>query len=121
MSTVPLILASVLLVVLGQTLVKLGINSVSGLDISNGLASFYLRILLRPYVLGGAFLYGFATLLWLYVLSKVDLSYAYPFLALTYVLVIISAWLFLGEPIPVLRWIGLSVICIGVLIIARTY
>ena len=120
-STLPQIMAAVILVVVGQTLAKLGMQSLGNIDTSRGLAAFYLKVFLNPYIIMGTLLYGSAVFFWLYVLSKAELSFAYPFLALTYVLVILAAWLILGESIPVLRWIGLFVICIGVFIVAKSY
>jgi drug/metabolite transporter (DMT)-like permease len=54
------------------------------------------------------------------VLSRVPLSYAYPLLALNYVLVVaISAW-FLGESVSAQRWVGVGVIMLGFLIAATS-
>ncbi len=55
-----------------------------------------------------------------YTLMKVDLSFAYPFVALSYVIIIITAWLFLGENISLLRLVGVLVICLGVFLISRS-
>lgn len=120
-STLPQIMAAVILVVVGQTLAKLGMQSLGNIDTSRGLAAFYLKVFLNPYIITGTVLYGSAVFFWLYVLSKAELSFAYPFLALTYVLVILAAWLILGESIPILRWVGLLVICIGVFLVAKSY
>ena len=120
-SAMPQIFAAVILVVAGQTLAKLGMKTIGNIDTSGGLVEFYLKAFLNPYIFMGTLLYGSAVFFWLYVLSKVELSYAYPFLALTYILVILAAWLVLGESIPILRWIGLFVICIGVFLVAKSY
>jgi multidrug transporter EmrE-like cation transporter len=53
-------------------------------------------------------------------LTRLDLSLAYPFLALNFVLIAIVSRLFLGETIPGLRWAGIAVICSGILLIARS-
>ena len=53
-------------------------------------------------------------------LDALDLSLAYPFLALNFVLIAIASRLFLGEAIPALRWGGIAVICFGILLIARS-
>jgi drug/metabolite transporter (DMT)-like permease len=59
-------------------------------------------------------------LIWFYVLTKVDLSIAYPFLALSYVLVLLFSWLILGESISALRIVGVSVISCGVILVAKS-
>jgi len=68
-------------------------------------------------VLLGFILYGVSSLLWLMVLSKRDLSYAYPMIAAGYVLVVFLSWVFFKEEIPLLRIAGLVLICAGVVIV----
>lgn len=121
MQTLPQILITILLVVLGQTMAKIGMKSIGSYESTNSLLNFYIKVFLNPYVIAGTLFYGFGIFFWLYVLSKVELSFAYPFLSLTYVLVILAAWIILGEQIPPLRWVGISVICIGTLLVAKSY
>ncbi len=113
-----LIALSVAMGVGGQTAIKLGVSrpSATGLEIS--LPSVIQVILGSPLVLLGLAMYGVGGLSWVLVLSRMDLSYAYPFLALNFVLVALVAWLLLGESIPGLRWLGIGCICIGILLVA---
>jgi multidrug transporter EmrE-like cation transporter len=118
-----LVLAAVLLGVLGQLLLKMGMTQVGTLEFGGGLADLVqlgLRVFSNLKVLGGFAAYGLSSLFWIVVLSKIDLSLAYPMLALNYVLVPLTAWLFLGEHMPSLRWLGIGVIVVGVIIISRT-
>ena len=71
-------------------------------------------------ILLGICCYGLSMLIWLLILSRVDLSFAYPMLGVSYVLVVASAWLILGETISITRWVGTFVICIGVALVARS-
>ena len=73
------------------------------------------------FVLGGFVAYGISSLLYLFVLSRLDLSYAYPFVAINYVLVTVLAWLILKETVPAVRVVGLAIICLGVLVLATSY
>lgn len=66
------------------------------------------------YVFFGATLYGMSFIVWLYVLSKAKVSYAYPFISLSYVIVAVLALLMLGEKIPLNAWLGIILIVIGV-------
>jgi drug/metabolite transporter (DMT)-like permease len=120
MSSVPFILIAVLLAVIGQLLVKKGLNLLGPIDFSAGLIFSYLRIFTSPLVIVGTLSYTSSIFFWLYALAKVNLSFAYPFLALSYVLVILASWLVLGEHIPLLRWVGVFVICLGVLLVAKS-
>lgn len=120
MSAVPLILIAVFISVIGQLLVKKGLNLFINLDFSTNVIGNYFRILSSPYVVFGFLIYFCSAFLWLYALTKVDLSFAYPFLALSYVLIMLFSWLFLGETIPLLRVVGVLVICFGVFLISRS-
>lgn len=111
---------SIFAVVAGQVLIKKGLNSLGGIDYASGVVAAYLKMFLCPYVIGGVILYGTGVVFWVYVLSKLDLSYAYPFLALTYIFVALSSAWFLHEQITLIRWIGIVTICIGVFLITRT-
>ena len=51
---------------------------------------------------------------WMLALEKSNLGYAFPFMALTFVLVPIGAAVLLGEPLPLLRMAGVCLIIIGV-------
>ena len=120
MSSVPFILIAVLLAVIGQLLVKRGLNLLGPIDFSAGLIFTYVTIFTSPLVIIGTLSYTSSIFFWLYALTRVDLSFAYPFLALSYVLVILASWLILGEHIPVLRWIGVFIIALGVLVVAKS-
>ena len=74
---------------------------------------------LNPYVLSGIAIYGFTTLVWLVILSRVKLSIAYPMLSSGYVLSILFSWMLFKESIPKVRIIGALVICIGVYLVAQ--
>lgn len=114
-----LILLSVTSGVAGQTCLKLGLtNAGAGSGEGEGLVALLLLILRTPLVLVGLLLYALGAVAWIAVLRRMDLSYAYPFLALNFVLIaLVSQW-FLGESIPPLRWVGIGTICVGILAIA---
>lgn len=114
------ILASVSLGVLGQFLIKRGLNSLGKLDFAAGLVVAYLKVFLSPLVVLGLGVYFLGVFFWLYALSKVDLSYAYPFVSLSYVLVILASVFLLGEQVTPLRWLGVAAICAGVVLVARS-
>ena len=115
-----LILLSVASGVTGQTVIKLGVSHPGALDATGNLFSLIALILRSPLVLLGLLLYGIGALAWIAVLARLDLSLAYPFLALNFVLVTVASRLFLGESVPVLRWLGVLVICSGILLVARS-
>lgn len=62
--------------------------------------------------------FGLATGLWLLALSGLNISYAFPLLSASYILVALLARVFLRETISLKRWAGISIVCFGVLLIA---
>lgn len=62
-------------------------------------------------------LYGALTILWIWLLSKVPLSYAYPFVLLSFFTTPLCAVFFLNEQLGKLYWIGVLIMIIGGLII----
>jgi drug/metabolite transporter (DMT)-like permease len=115
-----LILLSVLTGVAGQTVIKMGVSRPGASEAVTGLLPLLNVIIRSPLVILGLLLYGIGALSWIAVLSRVDLSTAYPFLALNFVFVTLSSQIFLGESVPVLRWLGVLVICTGIVLVARS-
>lgn len=68
----------------------------------------------------GLLLFGLSALVWLVVLSRVSLSFAYPFAALTYVLILVFDRFVLDQQVPPLRWAGVALIMAGIVLISRT-
>ena len=115
-----LILFSVTTGVAGQTVMKMGVSGPGAAEASTNIVSLVLLILRSPLVLLGLFLYGMGALAWISVLSRLDLSLAYPFLALNFVLITLISRVFLGETVPTLRWLGILVIVGGILLVSRS-
>jgi drug/metabolite transporter (DMT)-like permease len=113
------ILGSVAIGVIGQLLLKTAMTRVGPLGLRNGQAvGTAFAIALNPGVWLGFGLYGFSMLLWLAGLSQVELGYAFPFLSLSYVFILLGSRIWLGEEIGTLRLIGVLSICAGVSIVA---
>ena len=110
------ILLCVFIIAIGQVLLKFGVS-----DIPRNMPFISITTIRsltgNMYVLAGVVLYGISFILWLYVLSNVRLSYAYPFISLSYPLVIFLSYVLLGEPFSKGVWIGVILITIGVCII----
>ncbi len=115
-----LILISVASGVAGQTAMKIGVEQPGSEGIDRGLGGLIGTIFTTPMVLLGLALYGIGALAWIVVLRRMDLSHAYPFLALNFVLIALSSRLILNESLPTLRWVGVGVICAGILLVARS-
>lgn len=115
------ILISVLVGALGQILLKKGMSSMGPLTLSTNQAIPILwKMATNPYVIVGLGIYVIGTIFWLTALSRVDLSYAYPFASLSYVVMLIASWWLLDENISLLRIIGSIVVILGVILISRS-
>lgn len=115
------ILAAVLASAVGQLVLKKGMGSMGVLTLDAGhLGGILARIMTNPYVLLGLAIYACGTLFWLVALSRVDLSYAYPFVSFSYVVMLVASWLLLNEQISLLRIAGSAVVILGVLLISRS-
>lgn len=117
-----LILASVSMGVSGQLCLKAGMDKVGSLTTGSAGAVLQtaFQVLTTPLVFLGLAFYAMGAVFWLLVLSKLDLSLAYPMLALTYVLIPLAAQFFLGEQVPALRWLGVGIIFVGVAVVSQT-
>jgi|YNPNPStandDraft_1061719.scaffolds.fasta_scaffold04698_3 multidrug transporter EmrE-like cation transporter len=110
------LLLAIVLTVIGEILLKKGVGEV-------GEFSFRWSILWRTFtnwkVLLG-FLWIFAgSIFWLVVISRIELSVAYPMLGLSYVVMVLASWPALQEPLNWQKVVGSLVICLGVALVAQ--
>jgi drug/metabolite transporter (DMT)-like permease len=116
-----LIFLDVALNVVGQLSLKFGMSKMGNFSVSfPSLISVFARAAVNPFILIGVLCYGMGFMVWLVVLAKADVSYAYPMISLGYVFTAVLAWLLLGEQVTVMRFAGILVTCLGVFIIARS-
>ena len=107
--------------VIGQLLLKHGMNKLGNFKISvDALIPVFIKAFLSPYILLGLGCYVTGFLIWLIVLAKAEVSYAYPLISLGYVLTAIMGWWLLGENVTWVRMGGIMVTCIGVFIISQS-
>ncbi len=114
------ILISVLTGAVGQVMLKKGMMSLGPLTLTTkDLISTALKIGTNPFVFFGLAIYVGGIIFWLVALSRVDLSFAYPFASLSYVLMMIASWIFFKENITLYRVAGSIVIILGVWLVSR--
>jgi len=120
---IAMILLSVALAAVAQLALKQGMNQVNAelTPETFSLNGASVRALVsEPFVWAGLALFGLSALVWLVVLSRASLSFAYPFAALTYVMILLFDAFVLDEQVPALRWGGVAFIAIGIFLISRT-
>jgi drug/metabolite transporter (DMT)-like permease len=74
----------------------------------------------EPFIWAGLVLFAVSAGVWIVVLSRVSLSFAYPFAALTYVIILFFDRVILKVDVPGLRWFGVFMIVSGIILISRT-
>jgi drug/metabolite transporter (DMT)-like permease len=82
--------------------------------------SMMVKMLLQPYVALGFSCYAIGALMWLFVLSKIDVSMAYPFVGLGFVLTMLLGAVLLGEQVGVWRIVGTGLVIGGILLVMRS-
>lgn len=97
-----------------QLAMKVGMSAPAG----GGVGATYLQALTSPWVWFGLGLYGVSTLVWLWVLSRLDVGLAYPLVSLGFVITLVAGVFWLGEPWSWPRLLGAGLIVMGVLLLA---
>jgi drug/metabolite transporter (DMT)-like permease len=114
------ILISVLGSAAGQLLLKKGMNSMGAVTLTiNQLPSIIWQMATNINVFIGLAIYLVGTVFWLAALSRVDLSFAYPFASFNYIVMLVASWMMFDERITISRILGTVVIGIGVFLISR--
>ena len=109
---------SIFLGAIAQYLLKLGVAKLSlirSIELGYVVKVFFLNLSL----LGGLLCYGLSMIFWLYVLSKMELSKAYPMVSLGYIVTLFLGYFFLNEPISLSKTFGILLIMIGVYFVTR--
>jgi uncharacterized membrane protein len=112
---------ALILGVAGQLVLKEG---AAKLDVSitgaGGILPLIWRMLTNPQIFLGLFFYGVSSVFWILVLKEKPLSFVYPLIGSSYILVVLFAWLIRGEMVSLTRWVGAAVITLGVILISRS-
>lgn len=118
---IPLILFTVFTNFLSQILLKKGMTTIGKIELSlSGLMSSVVDVILNWSIILGILVMVISMASHLVVLSRVEISFAYPFLGLSFVLITIYGHFYLAETVTMWRVIGVLLICSGVAVVART-
>jgi len=113
------VMVPVLIGILGQLFLKYGMTRVGSFG-NMPVLEYFFRAFTNIPVLIGFFLYFVSSLFWMIVLSREQLSFAYPLLAVGYVIVVIASIFLFKEHVSFIRWLGVFVIILGVILISRS-
>lgn len=76
-----------------------------------------LKVATSPFILGGLACYAISVVVWMVVLSRVAVNYAYPMLSVGYIITAVFGWWLFSEPLTPIRMLGIAVIIVGVILI----
>ena len=103
--------------VYGQLVLKWQVNEAGQLPVDLGGKIFFLfKLLLNPWIISGFVSAFVAALSWMAAMTKFELSYAYPFVSITFVLVVLSGAIFFNEPLTWPKIAGMALIVGGILV-----
>ena len=115
------IFGTIFFTVYGQVVFKWRVSRYGSLpDEFSAKLGFLFNVLLDPWIISGLISALVASFFWIAAMTRFDLSYAYPFMSLSFILVFfLSIWLF-HEPITVQKVLGLGLIVSGILVTSRS-
>jgi multidrug transporter EmrE-like cation transporter len=117
-----LIVVGVMLNACAQLLLKSGMLRVGHFDFAwHNAIPIGMKVLTNIPILSGLSFYVLSVGVWLLVLSRVPVSFAYPMLSLGYIVNAVAAYYLFGEPLSSLRILGIFVIIAGVYLVAQNH
>lgn len=118
---IPLILATVTTNAVSQLMLKQGMLNIGKFEFSTqGVLEAIPRVIANPYIVAGLVTLVFSMGLHLMALSRVEISFAYPFLSISYVIVLAAGYWLFSEQVNLFRVVGVTLICLGTFFIAHT-
>jgi len=115
------IAGTILLTVYGQLVLKWRIVQYGSLpDLFLDKLRFLLRLLLDPFILSGFVAAFGASLFWMAAMTKLDVSFAYPFMSAAFLLVLLFSVIFFNEPLTWHKVVGLLLITSGIVISSQS-
>ena len=118
MNNIVLILLSVSLNAFAQLFIRQGMLKMGNIALKmDALWNMTVQAISNIYIWAGMLSYAISIFLWMVVLSKVNVSLAYPFLSIGYILTAIIAYFVFGEPLTWQKIAGILIICIGVIVL----
>jgi multidrug transporter EmrE-like cation transporter len=114
------VFGSVLFTVYGQVIVKWQVAKAGALPVNfSDRIWFLIGLLFNPWIVSGILAGFFALICWLAAMTKFELSYAYPFMSLAFVFVLVLSALLFHEPITAAKILGILLIIAGIVVGSR--
>ena len=119
LASIGVLLIAIALAATGQLILKNGMNLAKAHSADTG-RSLVLSAVTSPWILGGLVIFGLSAIAWLVTLSRVPLSVAYPFNALSFVIILVASSVILHERTNVWTWLGTVLVVSGLIVVVTT-
>jgi len=117
---IPLVLICMVLNTVAQLLLKQTMNTIGAFSFNvKDLVPVAFKLMINPYLIMGLVCYVLSMVLWLGVLSRMEVSIAYPLTSIAFILTAIGAAIFFGEHVSMIRIAGIVVIITGIYLISK--
>lgn len=114
------ILGTVLLTVYGQIVLKWQVAKAGVLPAAfSEKIVFLITLIWNPWILSSIFAGFLAFLCWMAAMTRFELSYAYPFMSLSFLLVLILSAVLFHEPMTIPKAVGVALVMVGIIIGSR--
>lgn len=121
--SIGLLVVSVVFAIAGQLTLKSAMTEIGriGAREVSAAGQTISRAVREPRLWIGLTLFGISAVFWLIVLSRVPLSVAYPFVGISYILIVAFSRFFLDEHVPAVRWLGVVIVALGIAIVGMSF
>lgn len=114
------ILMTIFFTVYSQLIMRWQVGNAGNLPADTpGKISFILALLLNPWVITGVASTFFAGVSWMLAMTRFEISYAFPFVSLNYILVLLAGFFIFGESFSLVKLGGTFLVILGLLVIAK--
>jgi drug/metabolite transporter (DMT)-like permease len=116
---VPALAASITLAAVGHLSMKAALIHANGVPL-HSLADRLSYHVHHPLLLIGLAAYAVGTVLWIFAVSRKEISFLYPLTAANYAVIAVGGQMLFGESVSTLRWAGIAVVMVGVILMNRS-
>lgn len=114
------LVGSVSFAAVGHLLIKFGLLQVAHSAAGHATGSKLVLYITNPVVFTGLSIYGVGTLMWVFAVSRKEISFLYPLTALNYGFIALGGKMLFGEIISPARWIGIAIVVFGVILMQKS-
>ncbi len=116
-----LLIGCIVLAAVGNLILKAGMNRMGSVsETTMGISAYIMQTALKPQIIIGVIFYVLSFVMWLALLSMVDISAVYPiFVSAAFVIVMSASVIWLGEHVTLLRVLGTVVVALGIYLVSK--